>query len=173
MNLYFRLLKILLLAFWERACLGVFEESKIWFRCWPNDLDSNLHMNNGRYLTLLDIGRMDLTIRTGLLRQMLKNRWNPVAGGVLIRYRRPIAPFQKFEIRTRVLGWDSKWFYLQQRFYGLDGKLIAAALVKAVFLGKMGSVPPAELARSMGHTGESPALPEAVAKWNSADEVLS
>ena len=29
-------------------------------RVWPNDLDTNAHMNNGRYLTLMDLGRFDL-----------------------------------------------------------------------------------------------------------------
>ena len=33
----------------------------------PNDLDTNLHMNNGRYLTLMDLGRLDLFVRSGLL----------------------------------------------------------------------------------------------------------
>ena len=33
----------------------------------PTDIDLLRHMNNGRYLSLFDLGRWDLLVRTGLL----------------------------------------------------------------------------------------------------------
>ena len=36
----------------------------------PTDLDILRHMNNGRYLSLFDLGRWDLLIRTGLFDAM-------------------------------------------------------------------------------------------------------
>jgi len=44
----------------------------------PNDLDINLHVNNGRYLTLCDLNRVDFFIRTGLARVMLARGWVPI-----------------------------------------------------------------------------------------------
>ena len=43
------------------------------FRVWPHDLDTSLHMNNGRYWTLMDLGRADLMIRSGLWPSILRN----------------------------------------------------------------------------------------------------
>jgi len=31
--------------------------TRVYLRVWPNDLDLNIHVNNGRYLALADIGR--------------------------------------------------------------------------------------------------------------------
>jgi acyl-CoA thioesterase FadM len=41
--------------------------TRIRLRVWPNDLDFNLHVNNGRYLALADIGRVHWFVRTGVL----------------------------------------------------------------------------------------------------------
>jgi acyl-CoA thioesterase FadM len=41
-------------------------------RVLPNDIDINLHMNNGRYLTICDLTRVDMFIRTGLAKTMLQ-----------------------------------------------------------------------------------------------------
>ncbi len=173
MNLYLRLLKMMLLALFTGPRLGAFDESRIRFRCWPSDLDLNRHMNNGRYLTLMDLGRMDLTLRSGLIRAMLQKRWNPVAGGVTIRYRRPIRPFEKFEVRTRLLGWDEKWFYMEQRLMGQEGKLASVALIRALFVGPAGTVPPGEVGKAMGNDGPSPGLPESVLAWKKSEELLA
>ena len=36
-------------------------------RCWPQDIDLWMEMNNGRTLTLLDLGRIPLAKRSGLI----------------------------------------------------------------------------------------------------------
>mgnify|MGYP003290859366 CR=1 FL=1 len=38
---------------------GVLDDSRVCFRVLPNDCDVNLHMNNGRYWTIMDLGRAD------------------------------------------------------------------------------------------------------------------
>ena len=35
-------------------------ESRLSFRCLPTDIDTNLHLNNARYMMLADIGRIDI-----------------------------------------------------------------------------------------------------------------
>ena len=44
--------------------------SVLGFLVWPNDLDVNVHMNNGRFLSIMDLGRFDLSFRTDLGRAM-------------------------------------------------------------------------------------------------------
>jgi hypothetical protein len=46
-----------------RPRLGVLDECRVALRVWPNDLDSNLHMNNSRYLLAMDLGRWDYGLR--------------------------------------------------------------------------------------------------------------
>ena len=45
-----------------RSRLRPTDASTVHFLVWPNDLDMNRHMNNGRYLTLMDLGRFDLEL---------------------------------------------------------------------------------------------------------------
>ncbi len=42
------------------------QTSVLTLRVLPNDLDPSLHMNNGRYLAIMDLGRIDLLIRSGI-----------------------------------------------------------------------------------------------------------
>ena len=114
MNLILRMIKVLVAALFGQR-LGVLDSSILTFRVWPNDLDINLHMNNGRYLTIMDLGRADLMIRCGLGKVILKRRWMPVLGAVTIQYRRSLSPFQGFRLRTRILCWDEKWVFLEHR----------------------------------------------------------
>ena len=44
----------------------------------PNDLDIRLHVNNGRYLTLCDLGCFDFFVRSGLLAVMKQRNWMPL-----------------------------------------------------------------------------------------------
>ena len=62
--------------------LGILDEDLIRMRVWPNDIDINLHMNNGRYLNIMDYGRMHLLARTRLLEHILRSRWMPMVGAV-------------------------------------------------------------------------------------------
>jgi len=135
------------------------------FRVWPNDLDVNVHMNNGRFLSVMDLGRFDLTFRTGLGKAMLRNRWQPLVGGVTIRYRRSLDPFEAYELHTRLLGWDAKWFFLEQRFLKRGEIMAAEGVVRALFRGGDGNVPVAEVLRQMGYAGPDLEAPEAIRRW--------
>lgn len=170
MNLLLRLLWTLVRSR-RRPPLGVLDESVIEFRVLPSDLDANLHMNNGRYLTLMDLGRLDLTARLGLVRLIVRERWAPVLGSAMIRFRRSLHPFDRYTLHTRILAWDQKWFYIEQRFER-RGEVAAVAVVKGLFRGPAGTVPPAEVARRTGADGESPPIPPGIAAWEDAEARL-
>jgi acyl-CoA thioesterase FadM len=159
------------LAAFRRPRLHPLEDSVIRFRVWPDDLDVNLHMNNGRYLTLMDLGRLDLIVRLGVLGTLRRRRWNPVIGSLQVRYRRSLLPFQEFGIRTRLLCWDERWFYLDQRFERA-GDVVAAALVKGLFLGPEGRIPTQQVVDASPHRVDSPPAPPAVAAWQEAERAL-
>ncbi len=78
MNLIFRMLWVWLGSLRrERLAVGV-AESRMRMITLPNDLDFNLHMTNGRYLTIADLSRIDLFLRTGLAKVMIKEKWAPL-----------------------------------------------------------------------------------------------
>ena len=59
--------------------------SELTFRVWPTDLDVFRHVNNGRYLSFMDLGRTDLIVRSGLWRAMRAHGWTPIASTILMR----------------------------------------------------------------------------------------
>ncbi|MFI5236273.1 MAG: thioesterase family protein, partial [Gemmatimonadales bacterium] len=80
--------------------------------------------------------------------------------------------WQRYELRTRLVGWDEKWLYLEQEFVA-EGKTYASAYVKGLFRGRDGSVSTAEFLRAAGFELVSPPLPEAVRQWQALDQSLS
>ena len=161
-------LRWLSVVFRRRKHRGVdllFQDSRLRFHVWPGDLDFFGHMNNGRYLTLMDSGRWDLISQIGLLSHMKKNRWITVLGGATIRFKRPLRPFQRFDLITRILGWDAKWFYVEQRFES-DGKIVADAFVRGIFRAPGKSIPSSEVLGAIGYTQPSPELPTHVVTWS-------
>ena len=66
------------------------DTSEIQFRCRLTDIDNFLEMNNGRVFTLYDLGRMDFAVRSGLGKQLVKQRWGLVIAGSTIQYRKRI-----------------------------------------------------------------------------------
>jgi acyl-CoA thioesterase FadM len=162
-NLYLRLL-ILLVRLIGLPRRGLFEESRVGFRVLPTDCDVNLHMNNGRYLAFMDLGRLHLVAQIGLLGIILRRRWGAALGAAEINFIRPLAPFQKFELVTRLVTWDEKYAYMEQRFES-RGMLCAHAFVKGLFLDRNGRVEPPEVAAALGTTAVPPPMPEELRIW--------
>ena len=63
-------------------------------RVLSNDLDLNGHMNDGRYLTIIDLMLVEYFVRTGFAGAMLRQGWQPMAGGSFITYRRALLPLR-------------------------------------------------------------------------------
>lgn len=168
MNLWLRLLRVLAATFF-RSRLAMNDGSVLRFRVWPHDLDINVHMNNARYLALMDLGRFDLIIRAGLWRPMVREKWQAVIGGALVRYRRPLKPFQSFTLTSRMLCWDERWIYIEHRIESADGPA-CLTLVRAAFLKNGGIVPPQRVADQLGYAGPIPAIPAWVEQWRRTDE---
>ncbi len=170
MNLIFRLLWTLLTARFGAPHNGV-GEIRVTFRCLPTDLDLNLHMTNSRYHSFMDLCRMDLLVRSGAWKRLRAAGFNPVLGSSSIRFRRPIDPFQRFDVTARVLSWDERWIYIEQKFM-VNGEAAAVALVKTAFLAKDGRAPMARVTALMGHDGPSPPATPLLEKKNELDVLL-
>ncbi|HYG86293.1 MAG TPA: thioesterase family protein [Azospirillum sp.] len=163
MNLLFRLVVVIVSAL-LRQRLAFMEASRVTFRVLPTDLDINMHMTNARYFSVMDLGRTDLLIRSGLAGAMLRNRWRPVLGASTMRFRRPLKPFQRYEVISRVLCWDERWFFIEQRAETPEGTA-AVAVMQGAFIGKGGIVPPAKMLALAGMPADSPPMPDFVAAW--------
>jgi len=154
MNLYLRLF-ILLLKSWLKPRMGMQDKSVLKFYVLPNDLDINMHMNNGRYNSIMDLGRVDIMLRTGLLKMLYKRKWFGVVGSIHTRFRRPLKLFQAYELHSQIIYWDNKWTWVEHKMYS-QNKLICSALVQTLIRKKGENVPTDELMKIMNFNNQSP-----------------
>ena len=167
MNLLIRLFIIFIESFFRKP-LHPLAESVLSMTVLPNDLDLNMHMNNGRFLSIMDLGRLDLIIRTDLAKATFKHGWKPLVGGATIRYKLSLLPFQRYKLHTKVIGWDEKWFYIEQRFTRRN-RTIAVGIVKALFRGNRRNVSPAECLQLIHVNIDPPEMPDRILKWLSME----
>lgn len=139
--------------------------------CWPWDLDAWNELNNGRALTLLDLGRVGWIARMKVSRQMRAKRWGFAIAGSTVRYRRRVQLFHRFEMRTRITCWDDRFFYYEQSTWKRDGQCAYHAVLRAAITSKEGIVPPAELIKALGMDIHTPVIPDWIAAWAASEDL--
>lgn len=137
-------------------------------RCWPQDIDYFLEMNNGRILSILDIGRTGLAQRVGLLLALQQNGWGMTMAGASIRYRKRIRPFVKFRVVSKAVGWSDRFFYLEHTLW-IGDECAVQALFRSAVTDKNGIVDPALVFAAVGMDQPSPEKPAWVQAWIDAD----
>ncbi len=135
-------------------------------RVWPGDLDELRHVNNGVYLSILDLARYELLKRSGVWRRMQREGLYPVVAAQTIAYRKSLRLGQRFAIETRILGYDDRAVYLEQRFV-VAGEIYARGFVKGRFLRRGGGVVSvAEVGALAGIDPAAHPVPEWLRSWS-------
>jgi acyl-CoA thioesterase FadM len=171
MNLWLRLFWMLI-THKLRSRATIMQSTSLFMRVLPNDLDFNGHVNNGRYFTLADIGRMDFVLRTGTAKVALKHKALPIVGDAMAKFRKDLKVFERYEMQTRVLGWDEKWVFMEHRFVR-GGRVAGVVVMRGLFRTSAGVMTPAFLLQEMGISHASPALPDWLAEWNTSCDALA
>jgi len=165
---YFRLLRVFVAARLG-ATLELGEVGRLRFRVWPPDIDVYPEMNNGRQLTVMDMGRIDLAIRSGLFRLVRRSGWAFAAGGASVRYRRRLRPLHSFVLATDLVGYDERWFYFVQEIQRRE-LVHTSALVRIGVTSTTGLVPVPRVLEALDAGQWRPELPEWVQRWIEAED---
>jgi acyl-CoA thioesterase FadM len=156
---------LMMIASRQRSAKDFREVARITMHVMPNDLDLLGHVNNGIYLSLMDLGRMDLMLRSGKWQELKRLGWYPVAAAVTVTYRRSLRLWQKYTLETKVLGFDEKAMYVEQRFVR-DNEVYVVAINRARFLKKSGgTVTVAEMGELAEIDPTTMPIPEWIATW--------
>jgi hypothetical protein len=144
MYIYLRVARVLA-GVLSKPKLGLDDTSELRLRVWPGDIDVYPEMNNGRYWTIMDLGRYDLAARTGL------------------------PPLSRYLLRTSLAGHDGRWFYFVQEFVRRE-QTAAQAVVRAGLRTEKEIIPSETILEAFGWKGWSPSLPGWVQAWIEAED---
>ena len=146
MNLYLRFILLILKRLVITKPIEALDPCRTRFRVNIMDLDLNMHMNNGRYLSVMDLGRIDLLLKGKVFWSVFRQGYYPVLTSQSIRYKKSLGLFEAFDLITQIEAWDEKDIYMSQKFVR-DRVVCAEGFIKARFLqrGRKGSVPTREL----------------------------
>lgn len=178
MNLWLRLIWLIITARGRTPLQMPEGTSALHYRVWPHDLDVSMHMNNGRYLGIMDLGRLDVIIRSGLWRAVMRHRWTPIASAMVIRFRRELRLFDLYRLETRILAWDELSVVMEQVFQFAggprDGQVAARALFKGGLYDRKARqfVPIAQLMSEIGVTSASPPPSPEIEAFLKADDAI-
>jgi acyl-CoA thioesterase FadM len=170
-NVLWRTLLVMLRARVRRrrgGALGPTDVGRIRLTTLPTDLDILRHMNNGRYLSLFDLGRYDLLIRAGLADATRERGWYAVVATETITFRKSLTLWQRFVVESRFIGHDDKALYLEQRAV-VGGEVYARAIIRARMLKRTGgTVSHDELFAAVGRPEGLPDIEPWMHDWATA-----
>ena len=152
-----------------RSRIGPLDSSVVRFTVLPHDCDLNIHLNAGRFLSFMDIARIELLgaharAATGAA-SADGGRWCGGDGDPLP----PVGPAVRALQRTsRVVGWDEKWFYIEHILDARTARWPPSAHMRTVLRTKSGNVPPREVHRADGHEGHRVAAAAGVRRRSGA-----
>ncbi|XP_034089734.1 LOW QUALITY PROTEIN: protein THEM6-like [Gymnodraco acuticeps] len=124
---FLRVAAVLLRAWFQPQIRDITAEQTLTGWVSPHDIDM-CHMNNARYLRECDFARLSLYIRNGVFKGLRALKASMVVGATTIRYRRALCIGEGFELRSRIVTWDDKAFYLEQRFVSTKDGLVCAVM---------------------------------------------
>lgn len=154
--------------------------SVLHYRAGLGDMDFNFHMNNGRYLTIMDLGRIDLGYRAGLGEKLSGRNWTPLVAGLTTSFRKEIKYRERFCLETKLLSWDENWVYMEQKIRITSGKnagkLSCAAVVMACVFDTKAKrrVPMRDLFQALGEDWHEPEVhPDHIKAMAGVSKIIS
>lgn len=124
---FLRAAVVILRAWFQPPVKDVTAEQTLNGRVMTRDIDI-CHMNNARYLRECDFARFSLYVRNGVFKALRALGASAVVGATTIRYRRALRIAEGYELRSRIVTWDDKAFFVEQRFVSTKDGVVCAVM---------------------------------------------
>jgi acyl-CoA thioesterase FadM len=158
MNLFFRLLRIMLWAWFSKTRTHILDVHTIRTGVWIGDHDPMGHMTNSRYASITDLGIMNFMFRTGTMKTFRKRGWIPIIQYEALTYFHSMKFPQIFELQTRMVGWDGTYMCFRHTFVS-KGRTVATSRMITRLRGRKRERVTADMAlEALGMPMESPPL---------------
>jgi acyl-CoA thioesterase FadM len=102
------------------------------------DVDLNVHLTNSRYPQLMDVGRLDLLLRSRTMGRFVRDGVKPLVVETTLKFRKELRYGQTFTLRTRLISIARRAATIEQRF--MVGEVEHAHATVKVLLAKGGRI---------------------------------
>jgi len=89
-----------------------------------------MEMNNGRVITLYDLGRFHLVFAANMDSLLREKGWGLAIASSTVRYRKRVTLFDKVTMRSQLAGADERWLYIRQSMW-VKGQPTSSILLRA------------------------------------------
>jgi len=152
-----------------RSKISPLDESVTTYRVWITDADISL-MNESRYLTIFEMGRLDLMIRSRFIWQLIKKRYFAPVASISIQFLRPVKRFQKVTLKTKICFWDERHIYLAQRIF-VNEKMTTFALVRSLIKHGKEVLPLSAILKDLGYQDTPLPKPEYILAFEKSESL--
>lgn len=118
------------------------------------------------YSAWTGLGRWHYVFSSAFKQAALKHRWIPVTTAETITFKRSIRIGEKVTLKTQIVCWNERCFFLRQTFY-VGAEIRAVALSEGIVRSPKGHLKPGDVFNSFGHDIDSPPIPDEIRKWYS------
>ena len=153
-----RFLFILLKCFIEPT-LPINAERSLRFRAIPLIDTDVARMFTHSYALFMGLARWHLLFGSEFRRLAIHNKWAPVTSSEITTYRRSIRAFQTFNVKTRIVFWNEKRFYVEHLF-SVEDQIYVRTLVEGLVRSPAGVLRPNDVFSKAGFAGGSPTISE-------------
>ena len=161
MNLFFRLLLVFLKASFSRKTTDIFDTTVIRSRVMLTDQDMFAHMTNSRYFSFSDLAIINYVVRTGSWSKLRKRGWSPVVAAESVTFLRMLRAHQRFNVETRLVGWDERYLCLEHRFVrGGDPTAVVRIVARFASRNRSERVMMSDVTELLDVSQQSPTLPD-------------
>ncbi len=119
------------------------------------------------YSSYMAICRWNFVFNSRFRNVALKKGWVPITTAETIEYRKSIKAFDRVLVKTRLLYWNEKRFFLEQTFWVRDN-IHAVCYLEGLIRSPKGILQPPEVFHKLGVQQASPKDPVHIEKWISS-----
>lgn len=118
------------------------------------------------YSAWTGLGRWHYVFSSAFKQAAMKHRWIPVTTAETITFKRSIKAGEKVSLRTQIVCWNERCFFIKQIFLVAE-EVRAVAISEGIVRSPSGHLKPGDVFASFGRSQKSPEIPEEIQKWYS------
>lgn len=149
----------------RRPPQGLWDSSRLSLKVLPTEIDIFGHVNNGMYFSIMDLGRLDMMVRSGVWKTLQAKGWSGVVSAETISFRKSLRLGHCYHIDTRLIGVDGRTVFFEHRIV-VDDEIFARAYVGTRLTAKAGTITREDMIEVFGAPPEDLELPEWLIDWS-------